>query len=73
MAHHNSTPATVLNAPTRSYSFVSEQPHTNRRGRRHILEQNPDSLGVTGKYLFIPKSAQMQALNVPYRKPVKRG
>lgn len=72
MAYHNSTPESVLSAPTRKTIFVSEQKYTNRQGRRHILTQNPDSLGLTGKYGFIPKASQEPALNEPYRKPVRK-
>jgi len=71
MAYHNNTPESVLNAPTRTTIFVSEQKYTPRRNRRHILSVNPDSLGLTGKQLFIPKASQEPALNEPYRKPVK--
>jgi hypothetical protein len=69
MAHHNSTPESVLKAPMRTFGFVVEHTGMNRADRRHTRLVN--SLGL-GKNLFVPKSRQAPALNTPYRRPVKQ-
>jgi hypothetical protein len=66
MAHHNNTPESVLNAPEQTVIVVSAQPYHNRAARRHVV--TPE-----GKRIRIPKDAQEQAMNKPYRKPVRRG
>lgn len=62
MAFHNSTPASVLNAPRHTYSFVSEQPYMNRAARRHGTTKEG------GKRYIIPKAQQAPSLNEPYTK-----
>lgn len=61
MAHHNSTPVTVLNAPTVTTEHLSVQDGFNRRERRHgIAKHEPEDYArrvAAGK-------------NAPYRKPV---
>ena len=61
MAHHDSTPASVLNAPTITTELVSVQDGFNRQERRHgIAKHEPEDYArrvAAGK-------------NVPYRKPV---
>jgi hypothetical protein len=48
MAHHNSTPASVLTAPQATFILVpgTEQPYQNRAARRHW--QEPREGGETG-------------------------
>lgn len=65
MAYHNSTPKSVLNAPTQTIIVVSEQKHHNRAARRHVQLS-------TGRRIFIPKAVQDQAMNEPYRKAVSK-
>lgn len=65
MAYHHSTPASVLEAPTRSYKFIIENTGMNRADRRHTRLLN--SLGL-GKNLFVPKASQAPATNIPFRK-----
>lgn len=61
MAHHNSTPQTVLDAPAFQPRWFYRHTGTNRAGRRHV--QTPSG---------IPKHLRAPATNVPYVKP-KRG
>lgn len=63
MAYHNSTPASVLNAPTQTVIYLVENKHMNRAERRHVRSS-------TGANLYIPKQHQMQPLNETYVKPV---
>lgn len=65
MAHHNSTPESVLNAPEQTVIVVSAQPYHNRAARRHVV--TPE-----GKRIRIPKAAQQPAMNEPYRKAVSK-
>lgn len=64
MAYHNSTPASVLNAPGQTVIVVSEQKYTNRAARRHVVTSE-------GKRIRTPKAVQAPALNEPYRKPMR--
>lgn len=65
MAHHNSTPESVLNAPPQRVIFVSEQSYQNRETRRHVQLSS-------GRRIFIPKAVQVPAMNEPYRKAVSK-
>lgn len=63
MAHHNSTPKSILDAPAPTFGFVVEHSYPNRAERRHAWTRE-------GKRLNVPKSKQAPAMNDPYRKPL---
>jgi hypothetical protein len=65
MAHHNSTPESVLKAPVLTPVVVYESTGLNRRDRRWR------TVLPTGRRVFIPKRFQRPATNTPYRKPVE--
>lgn len=66
MAHHNSTPRTVLDAPSRTRRWVVEYTSANRAGRRHLVLKSGRRLRLP----FVPLG--LDAPNQPYRRPRKR-
>lgn len=64
MAHHNNTPASVLDAPTVTHKWIASHDGPNREARRHAHTS-------TGKRGTVPKALRPLATNVPYVKPKK--
>lgn len=64
MAHHDSTPETVLNAPSKTVEYIHEHTGESRQERRH--DRTP-----SGKWYFIPKRYQARSFNTPYEKDSK--
>lgn len=81
MASHNSTPASVLNAPSVTIITLCVHQYSNRYERRHWREEGTFAIGAslkarasaTGKERTIPKRFRSPGLNTPYRKPAARG
>lgn len=65
MAHHGSTPLSVLAAPLLEPRWVHEHTGPNRFARRHFFTK-------TGALRTIPKALRQPATNVPYVKPKRR-
>lgn len=63
MAHHNSTPDSVLEAPKHRHRWVSQQKGESRTERRHYSDR------PSNKRHNIPKAAQMPSTNQPYVRP----
>ena len=69
MASHNRTPASILEAPRRTFEIVSVSGHPNRAMRRHMVPRRfRNGVAVTAA-MFVPKAYQQRARNVPYVKP----
>lgn len=70
MAHHNSTPASVLKAPERKIRMVVQHVGLTRAQRRHpLMKVEPNGTIVT---TFDKTWWRLPATNVPFRcKPAK--
>ena len=62
MSSHNSTPKSILNAPTATVVVISDQSRPNRAARRHFRTE-------TGKTLTIPKAYRQSPMNPPFVLP----
>lgn len=62
MAHHNNTPQSIRDAPSRTVSEVVTYRSPNRQNRRHV---KPERFGKT---FYVPKDQQRPSRNVPFVK-----